>query len=259
MDFAPTTYYDGQQVMAREGDGFTGQSGIPDLEGAVVCTNAGTTTEKNITETTAAAGVNITLNTFEDFNQVMDQFISGACDAVTTDGSGLVGRKATREQDRFMGLPKVYSGAIRLGETTASYDVETPVEETNPTDHLTESDLEAARQKFLGEIDQYPPMFSAIKVGGERLYKKARRGEMIEIKPRHVTISRFDLAEIRGSDVDFLVHCSKGTYIRSLAHDLGEELGVGGHLVSLRREAVGPYRVEDAWGLEEIEDEGVRE
>ena len=164
----------------------------------------------------------------------------------------LVGRKATREQDRFTGLPKVYSGAIRLGETTASYDTETPVEESKPTDHLTESDLEAARQKFVGEIEQYPPMFSAIKVGGERLYKKARRGEMIEIKPRHVTISRFDLVERRGSDVDFLVHCTKGTYIRSLAHDLGEELGVGGHLVALRREAIGPYRVEDAWGLEEL-------
>ena len=170
----------------------------------------------------------------------------------------LVGRKATREQDRFMGLPKVYSGAIRLGETTASYDIETPVEETKPTDHLTESDLESARQKFLGEIEQYPPMYSAIKVGGERLYKKARRGEMVEIKPRSVTISRFDLEKRRGSDVDFLVHCSKGTYIRSLAHDLGEELCVGGHLVALRREAIGPYRVEDAWGLEELVGEGER-
>ncbi len=99
MDFAPTTYYDGQQVMAREADGFSGTSGITDLEGAVVCTNAGTTTEKNITEVTGALGVNITLNTFEDFNQVMDQFLAGACDAVTTDGSGLVGRKATQQPD----------------------------------------------------------------------------------------------------------------------------------------------------------------
>ncbi len=101
MDFAPTTYYDGQQVMARAADGFSGASQITDLEGAVVCTNAGTTTEKNITEVTAALGVNITLNTFEDSNQFMDAFIAGACDAVTTDGSSLVGRKATQEdQDR---------------------------------------------------------------------------------------------------------------------------------------------------------------
>ena len=99
MDFAPTTYYDGQQVMAKGADGFTGTSAITDLEGAVVCTNAGTTTEKNITEVTATLGVNITLNTFEDFNQVMDQFLAGACDAVTTDGSGLVGRKATQQPD----------------------------------------------------------------------------------------------------------------------------------------------------------------
>lgn len=99
MDFAPTTYYDGQQVMARVADGFSGSSQITDLEGATVCTNAGTTTEKNITEVTAALGVNITLNTFEDFNQVMEQFLAGACDAVTTDGSGLVGRKATQEAE----------------------------------------------------------------------------------------------------------------------------------------------------------------
>ena len=101
MDFAPTTYYDGQQVMARAADGFSASSTIEDLEGATVCTNAGTTTEKNITEVTNTLGVNITLNTFEDFNQVMEQFLAGACDAVTTDGSGLVGRKATQEgEDR---------------------------------------------------------------------------------------------------------------------------------------------------------------
>ncbi len=97
MDFAPTTYYDGQQVMARESDGFTGASGVADLDGAVVCTNAGTTTEKNISDAADAAGIDITLTTFEDYDIVMDNFISGACDAVTTDGSGLVGRKAKQE------------------------------------------------------------------------------------------------------------------------------------------------------------------
>ena len=99
MDFAPTTYYDGQQVMAREADGFSGASQLTDLEGAVVCTNAGTTTEKNITEATTSLGINITLNTFEDYDIVMEQFLAGACDAVTTDGSGLVGRKAIQEAD----------------------------------------------------------------------------------------------------------------------------------------------------------------
>jgi len=99
MDFGPTTYYDGQQVMARVVDGFSPTSTIQDLEGAIVCTNAGTTTEKNITEVTNALGVNITLNTFEDYNFVMDNFVSGACDAVTTDGSGLVGNKDAREAE----------------------------------------------------------------------------------------------------------------------------------------------------------------
>jgi general L-amino acid transport system substrate-binding protein len=99
MDFGPTTYYDGQQVMARESAGFSASSTLEELEGAIVCTNAGTTTEKNITEATGALGVDITLTTFEDFDIVMDNFLSGACDAVTTDGSGLVGRKATQQPE----------------------------------------------------------------------------------------------------------------------------------------------------------------
>jgi general L-amino acid transport system substrate-binding protein len=99
MDFGPTTYYDGQQVMARESAGFDAGSQLTDLEGAVVCTNAGTTTEKNITEATAALGVNITLTTFEDYDIVMENFLNGSCDAVTTDGSGLVGRKATQQPE----------------------------------------------------------------------------------------------------------------------------------------------------------------
>ena len=124
MDFAPTTYYDGQQVMAREGDGFTGQSQIADLEGAVVCTNAGTTTEKNITEVTAALNVNITLNTFEDYNQVMDQFLAGACDAVTTDGSGLVGRKATQQPagENWVIFPPSPISKEPLGPVTSQND-----------------------------------------------------------------------------------------------------------------------------------------
>jgi general L-amino acid transport system substrate-binding protein len=99
MDFGPTTYYDGQQLMAREGDGFTGQSAVAEIDGAIVCTNAGTTTETNISELAAQLGINITLNTFEDYDQVVDAFISGTCDVITTDGSGLVGRKAVQEPE----------------------------------------------------------------------------------------------------------------------------------------------------------------
>ena len=99
MDFGPTTYYDGQQLMARTSDGYSNSSGVADIAGAVVCTNAGTTTEKNIADAAEAAGIDITLNTFEDFDIVTDSFISGACDIITTDGSGLVGRKANQEPD----------------------------------------------------------------------------------------------------------------------------------------------------------------
>jgi general L-amino acid transport system substrate-binding protein len=99
MDFGPTTYYDGQQLMARESDGFTGQSQVAEVDGAIVCTNAGTTTETNITELAAELGISITLNTFEDYDQVVDAFIAGTCDVITTDGSGLVGRKAVQQPE----------------------------------------------------------------------------------------------------------------------------------------------------------------
>ncbi len=164
----------------------------------------------------------------------------------------LVGRPATRLQDQFMGLPKTYTGTLRLGETTPSYDAESDVIERADPSHVTDSDLDAARQAFLGEIKQRPPMYSAVKVEGERLYKKARRGETVERQPRPVTIYRFDLTARRGPDVDFAVECSKGTYIRTLAHDLGQSLGVGAHLTALRRTAIGPFSVDEAWTLDTL-------
>jgi tRNA pseudouridine55 synthase len=161
----------------------------------------------------------------------------------------LVGRPATKLQAHFMGLRKTYTGTLRLGQTTESYDAESDVVETRDASGVTDDALEAARQRLVGEIEQRPPMYSAVKVGGERLYKKARRGETVERVARPVTVYRFDV-ERRGEDVDFVVECSKGTYIRTLAHDLGQALGVGAHLTALRRTAIGPYRVEAAWTLE---------
>jgi tRNA pseudouridine55 synthase len=169
----------------------------------------------------------------------------------------LAGRAATRQQDRFMGLPKAYTGTIRLGETTATYDAEGEVETRRDASHLTDADLEAARRQFLGELLQRPPAYSAIKRGGERLYAKARRGEEVEVEPRPVTVYAFELAARRGADVDFRVACSKGFYVRSLAHDFGEALGVGGHLTALRRTAIGPFRVEEAWALDALEKKGM--
>ena len=163
----------------------------------------------------------------------------------------LVGRPATRLQDHFMGLGKTYTGTLRLGQTTESYDAESAVVEERDPSGVTDADVEEARQRFLGEIEQRPPMYSAVKVGGERLYKKARRGETVERAPRPVAVYRFDVKR-RGEAVDFIVECSKGTYIRTLAHDLGQALGVGAHLTALRRTAIGPYRVEEAWTLEAL-------
>lgn len=164
----------------------------------------------------------------------------------------LVGR-ATKLMETFMSLPKTYEGTLRLGETTPSYDAETEPVARRPWVHLTEADLEEARLGFLGEITQVPPMYSAVKVGGERLYKKARRGEEIARPPRTVHVYTFDLTGRDGPDVSFRVCCSKGTYVRSLAHDFGERLGCGAHLTALRRTAIGPYSVENAWTLDALE------
>lgn len=163
----------------------------------------------------------------------------------------LVGR-ATKAMERFMGQDKIYTGTIRLGETTASYDAESDVLERRATEHLSDEDVATAARTFVGTIEQKPPAFSAIKIGGERLYKKARRGEDFALPLRSVRVDSFDVSPMRGSDVDFSVTCSKGTYIRSLAHDLGAELGVGGHLVGLRRTGIGDFRVEDAWELDDL-------
>ena len=157
--------------------------------------------------------------------------------------------KFTKKLAEFQNLPKEYTGTLRLGASTPSYVAESEVEENFPDSHITPELLEAARRRFLGEIEQVPPMFSAIKVDGQPLYKKARKGEVVEIAPRPVMIYDFDLTRIEIPEVDFRVRCSKGTYIRSLAHDLGKAVHSGAYLTSLRRTRVGQFRIEDAWSL----------
>lgn len=161
--------------------------------------------------------------------------------------------KATKRVEEFMGLPKEYAGTLRLGETTASDDAESPVARVREWRGVTDGALAAAARGFLGDISQVPPVHSAIKVGGERLYEKARRGEAFAPAPRRVRVDEFRIGERRGRDVDFLVRCAKGTYIRSLARDLGEALGCGAHLVALRRTGIGDLRVERAWTLAALE------
>lgn len=160
--------------------------------------------------------------------------------------------KATKNLADYQGLDKEYTGTIRLGATTPSYDAETEVNATFPTDHITPTLLEEARQQFLGDIEQIPPMYSAIKVGGQPLYKKARKGETLEIKARPVHLFAFDLTRIELPEVDFRVHCSKGTYIRSLAYDLGKAVESGGYLTALCRTRVGTFELQAAWEVEEF-------
>lgn len=164
----------------------------------------------------------------------------------------LVG-KATKRMNEFMEEPKEYTGTIRLGESTPSYDAETEVTRRMPTDHLSPDQILEAAATFKGEILQEPPMYSALKVGGERLYKKARRGEEVVRKKRAVTIYKFDVESIEKNEVHFTIGCSKGTYIRSIAHDLGELLHVGGHLNRLRRTSIGSIHVNGAWNIESLQ------
>ncbi len=160
--------------------------------------------------------------------------------------------KFTKKLSVFQGLDKTYTGTIDLGASTPSYDAETEPDATYPTEHITEELLQNTRKQFLGEIEQIPPMFSAIKVDGQPLYKKARKGQKVEVKARQVHIHEFSLSQINLPQVDFRITCSKGTYIRSIAHDYGQALNSGGYLSALCRTSIGEYQLSDAWNLEEL-------
>ena len=162
--------------------------------------------------------------------------------------------RSTKKIDQYQNLPKEYTGTITFGATTPSYDAETDPDGRFPTEHLTPELVDQARQRFLGEIEQIPPMFSAIKVDGQPLYKKARKGIKIEVEARKVTIYEFAITRVELPEVDFQVRCSKGTYIRSLAHDLGQALQSGAYLSRLCRTRIGDFALTEAWDLEELTD-----
>lgn len=160
--------------------------------------------------------------------------------------------KSTKKLATYQGLPKEYTGTITLGATTPSYDAESEQDAFFPINHITSEMLEEARQSFIGDLEQLPPMFSAIKVDGQPLYKKARQGIMVEVTPRPVTIYEFDITRVALPEVDFRVKCSKGTYIRSLAYDFGKALNSGGYLSSLCRTKIGKYDLDKAWNLDAL-------
>lgn len=158
----------------------------------------------------------------------------------------------TKKIDEYQAQIKEYTGEITLGATTPSYDLETEVDETFPVDHITSDLIHQTAQQFVGEIEQIPPMFSAIKMAGVRLYDLARQGKTREIQSRKITIETFEITDISLPKVQFRIVCSKGTYIRSLAYDFGKALNSGGHLSSLRRTKIGDFNIKDAVEIEDF-------
>ncbi|MFV8357982.1 tRNA pseudouridine(55) synthase TruB, partial [Flavobacterium sp. XS1P32] len=151
--------------------------------------------------------------------------------------------KFTKRITELQGQAKEYTGTFYIGATTPSYDLETEIDQTFPVAHINEALIQETVKQFLGEIDQVPPIFSAIKKDGVRLYEHARAGESVEIASRKTTIHEFEINRIALPEIDFRVVCSKGTYIRSLAFDFGKAMQSGSHLTALRRTKIGDYNV----------------
>lgn len=162
--------------------------------------------------------------------------------------------KYTKLLDSWQAEEKTYTGIITLGATRPSYDTETEVSATFPYEHITADEVQAAMQTFVGNIAQLPPLFSAIKVGGKKLYEAARKGKTIAVEPRNIYINSFELTHFDLPHIHFRVVCSKGTYIRSLAHDLGQALHNGGYLETLCRTQSGEFDLQNAWELPDLID-----
>ena len=161
--------------------------------------------------------------------------------------------KFTKRISEIQGQEKTYTGTITLGGTTPSYDLETEVDTNYKTSHITKELIHQTTKQFIGEIDQKPPIFSALKKGGERLYEKARRGEEIMIESRKIFVREFNIVSIENLTVAFEIKCSKGTYIRSIANDFGAALNSGGYLSSLCRTAIGDYQLSKGIDIESFE------
>lgn len=177
---------------------------------------------------------------------------AGTLDPLATGLLIVCAGKATKKINEYQDLGKTYTGKMVLGKTTPSVDLETEFENEKPFEHITKEQVAAAAAKWTGDIVQIPPIYSAIKVDGERAYKAARRKEDIKLKPRPVHVPVFEINASNLPEVSFKIECSKGTYIRSLVRDVGEELGCGAYLSELRRTAIGDFQVDDAFVLEDF-------
>lgn len=179
----------------------------------------------------------------------------GHCGTLDPAATGLliiVLGKATKLSEKLMSDDKVYVGSMKLGETTNTFDAEGQVESTQPVPDLTIETLQKEANKFLGDQMQIPPMVSAIKINGTPLYKLARKGQTIDRKERFIHLYKFLISEYETPVAWFKVACTKGTYIRTLAHDFGQKIGCGGHLSGLRRTISGTFKVSNATSLEEL-------
>ena len=178
---------------------------------------------------------------------------AGTLDPLATGLLILCTGKMTKKIYEYQGMPKTYTGCFLLGATTSSYDLETPIDQQFDTNSITAEQIEKVRKQFLGVQQQYPPIFSALKQQGTRLYELARKGEEVKTQAREITLYSFDLESVDFPTLHFRVQCSKGTYIRSLANDFGKALNNGAHLTQLRRTAIGTYTVENAISIEDFE------
>lgn len=160
--------------------------------------------------------------------------------------------KETKNIETYQGQEKTYTGTIKLGVTTPSYDTETDEKEVFPIDHINETIIQKTVSQFIGTIEQLPPIFSALKKEGKRLYEFARAGQNVKIKSRQIHIQNFQITSITLPHLNFEVTCSKGTYVRSLAHDFGKALKSGGYLTALRREQIGDFNVKTAFSIEKV-------
>ena len=180
---------------------------------------------------------------------------AGTLDPLATGLLVICTGKSTKMISEIQNQKKEYTGELTMGATTPSYDLETEIDNRYDISNISESDIFSKTKLFIGEIFQKPPIFSAIKVKGERLYEKARRGEKINIKKRKITIYNFKLTKILLPKIHFIIECSKGTYIRSIAHDFGKSLNNGAHLSKLVRTKIGEFDLKDAKSIIEFENE----
>lgn len=160
--------------------------------------------------------------------------------------------KETKNIDSIQAKEKEYIATIKLGATTPSYDLETEENQTFPTDHITPEFLREALDKFMGETDQIPPLYSAVKIEGKRAYEHARKGSDMVLAPKKITISELEVLAFTPTELVLRIVCSKGTYIRALARDLGSELNSGAYLVGLCRTRIGDFGIEDAWIVQDF-------